>query len=353
MATMTINNKKLQEGLKIIKPFLATKNSIAILSHIKVSIEDGNILTLKAQNSTMSIMVECEADAGEGAFLVPLEKIGLLKSDTIEVDGINVKSGEMKYVVGEKAMQLFDDLKSVEVENPDYKIVVEEKQMKLVYRSAEHKSTSNRFIHGFLVKSNGDVVSTDGKRLALYKTRITGENAIEAIIPIDAVKNLTGKGLLSLQKRDKSENDRRTTVDFKLEYYNKDFLVTICGAEAEGSFPPYEYVIPAEEKLIHEVKWLKSDWSDKYKVFKALLDKKLKKVILGNGRIYVKNLTKGSYEEALPFAYPFKQGLNADFLNDWFSIMGDAQIELQERESDSLVISTGNVKYIIMPMSVN
>ncbi len=352
MATMTINNKKLQEGLKIIKPFLATKNTISILSHIKVSIEDGNILTLKAQNSTMSIMVECEADEGEGAFLVPLEKIGLLKSDTIEVDGINVKSGGMKYVVGEKAMQLFDDLKSVEVENPDYKIVVEEKQMKLVYRSAEHKSTSNRFIHGFLVKSNGDVVSTDGKRLALYKTRITGENAIEAIIPIDAVKNLTGKGLLSLQKRDKSENDRRTTVDFKLEYYNKDFLVTICGAEVEGSFPPYERVIPAEEKLIHEVKGLKSDWSDKYKIFKALLDKDLKKIIIGNGRIYVENLVKGAYEEALPFDYPYEQGVNAEFLNDWFETQGDADIRLQENYTDSIVISGDKLMYVVMPMSV-
>jgi DNA polymerase III sliding clamp (beta) subunit (PCNA family) len=344
---MVINNKKLQEGLKIAKGFISTKNTISLLSNIKVSIQDGNILTFNAHNSTFSVMVECEAEPGEGAFLVPVDKIPMLKSDNIEVGDDFVKSGEIKYLVGKNTMQEFNDLKSVDVDSPVYKCVVEPKQMKLVYAVSSKTLGNRRFLQGFLVKSNGEIVSTDGKRMAVYTTGIAGEREIEAIIPFEAIKYLTGKALVSLQGEGRE-------VLWKIEYYNKDFLVTLCGKTVEGSFPPYERVIPALEKLIHSVNWTKSDWAEKYKRFKPLLHKDNKKLLITeDSKVFVENLVIGSYEEALPFAYPFKQGLNADFLNDWFSIMGDAQIELQERESDSLVISTGNVKYIIMPMSVN
>lgn len=338
---MVINNKKLQEGFKIIKPFVEANNSISLFSNIKVSIEDGNILTLKAMTTQYSIMVEAEVEQSEGEFLITKNDTDLIKSDEIEVAEEFIKAGAFKIKHSKSNLDEFKQALPVFDFENGYAVVVEEKAMKLIYNSIDFSKDSYRFIKGFHVLGNGTIFSTNGKALALYDSGIVkeGDENFTAIVNGDLISKVKGKSLVTI----KNNNSM-------VEYYDGKFLVTIQGKNLEGSTPPYNKVIP--NNLVNFLTLKKSCWDKHFTQFSKILGKDNKRVTLSD-RVFVENIGRGIiYDEKMEPAFPITIAINAELLNDFFIMIGDAEVGLSEENYNSIMLTNAKVKYIVMPMKI-
>ncbi len=136
--------------------------------------------------------------------------------------------------------------------------------MEIVSRTvfATARETSRYAINGVLLKRNGkklEMVATDGRRLALSRTELTGASAkgesVTCIVPTKALN------IMMKLARDPEENVRMAISDTRIFFAfeptppgggkDPDKLpvprAVLSSVLVEGTFPPYEDVIPKDQ----------------------------------------------------------------------------------------------------------
>ncbi len=127
---------------------------------------------------------------------------------------------------------------------------------------ATARETSRYAINGVLLKRNGkklEMVATDGRRLALSRSELTGSNAkgdaVTCIVPTKALN------IMMKLARDPEENIRMAISDTRIFFAfepttpaggkDPDKLpaprAVLSSVLVEGTFPPYEDVIPKDQ----------------------------------------------------------------------------------------------------------
>ncbi len=347
---------------------------------------DGDVgaLTLAATDADTSIRlstVQVEVQT-PGEALVPAQKLQQIvaaeedeptltldvSEDVMEVRGADARFKIYGYSPADfPAMAEFPEGEATEGGNV-FEIEAGEMQ-RLVTRTlfATARETSRYAINGVLMHLAGkklEMVATDGRRLALARGAAQGASAdsdFKCIIPT--------KGLALVNKliEDSAERIRVAITDnqayFQFSADARPWKATLSSALVEGSFPPYEEVIPKDQdkKAVFEVTTLRSgvrraalltnEESRGVKLqFAGDADKTLKLSSrapeMGEAEV---NIDIESYD-----GDQIEIGFNPSFITDALKVVEDAQviIELKAPNKPGLLKSGNDFLYVVMPVSL-
>ena len=203
----------------------------------------------------------------------------------------------------------------------------------------------------FDLKEDGAVfVSTNGFKLSKYQTKMPGSGA-KLIVPTKVLEQVTG---LQDENVEIKYNDVNVIFDWG--------TTKVSGRLVDGKYPPYEQVIPVNEKV---VSLKQKDLVDALKRASLFADSTTKQVVLHveGSRIVVEGADKGfnksSFEEVSVYGNNVTMdiGFSATYLTDVLKIVGDGDIKLYFNESSSKPMLIKNVASpgltgLVMPVMI-
>jgi DNA polymerase-3 subunit beta len=233
---------------------------------------------------------------------------------------------------------------------------------------ATARENSRYAINGVLVKRDGkrlEMVATDGRRLALSRANLTGPadkdaKAISCIVPT--------KGLAMLQKliADHDEPVQIAITDnqilFSFGTAASPGRAILVSNLVEGSFPPYEDVIPKDQdkkvtfdkdvlaSAVRRAALLTNEESRGVKMSFNAKDKQLK--------LSSRAAEMGEANVDVPLtAYDgtdLEIGFNPAFITDALKVMNDPEVimELKASNKPGLIRSGTDFMYVVMPVNL-
>ncbi len=355
--------------LSIAENIIASKSNISILSNILMEAKD-NILKITASETKLNFFAEVNVDIlEEGSISVhcnkfysiikkmPGEEI-LVQTDDKNTISIQTKSkNNLNYVLKGIESEKFPVIKIDEDIN--FFSIKQETLSDMIKKTIFNipQNENRRYVNGifFEIDENGiKMVSTDGKRLSFIKKteNINIKNFEKGIIiPYkilwETLKLCSGNGdvLISLNNKN---------IYFKID--NFLFLSNLL----EGTFPPYEKVIPMFQPV--SLKINRAELYESLDRISQICDKESHKItfILSNGllKIFTEDITIGFGEESIPLDYKgeeLKIFLNYVFILDVLNVLKKENIIFEFKDAQSTVTvkeeENDEFVYIMMPMS--
>jgi DNA polymerase-3 subunit beta len=197
------------------------------------------------------------------------------------------------------------------------------------------------------------MVATDGRRLALVKTDITNQQAIDKKIIVPA------KTIQELLRNLKTEGEVKIVfADNQIMFeFNSTIIVSRL---IEGEFPNYEQVIPKEVKERLKLDREKFLWATKRAGILATADSQAIKIDLFKNKMVVSKNTPdlGEAREEIDINYSgreFSIGFNPNYLTDVLKSLDSDEIdfELSDAEKPGVIrTKDGSYVYIVLPMQL-
>ncbi len=364
----------LVEALNVVTAAVALRTPKPVLTCIKLSAGDG-CLTLAATDLEAALRLSTEkVDIHEdGEALIPADKFSQICREsvdptlTIEVkdDVANIRGQDSKFKVFGYPVGDFPPLPdSADIGKPDF--TIDAGQITTLIertRFATARENSRYAINGVLMKRKAkkvEFVATDGRRLAVSRgscSSIGEKGESQCIIP--------SKALNHLMKLTGNPED-------KVAAYITDsqaiFIVGQDGREAmlatnlvEGSFPPYEDVIPKDldKKVTFELDTLASA------VRRAALltneESKGVRLAFRAGSLVITSRAPemGEAEITVPLAKyegdDVEVGFNPSFITDALKVIHTSEIvfELKGPTKPGMIRAGNDFTYVLMPVSLN
>lgn len=252
--------------------------------------------------------------------------------------------------------------------------------LELVQRTifATARETSRYAINGVLIKRDGkklEFVATDGRRLALSRSQLTGASAkgesITCIVPTKALN------ILQKIAKDPDENVRVAVTDSRIYFAfeastpgggkDPDKLpaprAVLSSALVEGTFPPYEDVIPKDQdkritagrddlgSAVRKASVLTNEESRGVRMAFTAKDKRLKLSSrapeMGESEISIDLQAFEGDDIEISF--------NPAFITDVLKVVNDQQVivELKASNKPGLIRSaTNDFVYVVMPVNL-
>lgn len=256
---IVINRAALSESLAQASSMVIKKEG-AELGRIRLE-ATGNVLRISATNQAQAVRVECTQVEvqGEGVATVSPEKFGqvvaLETSDTLAVEltggNLSIRSDSAAYKLAIGEASKFPPVLPPLSSDPDFTVAAGE----LLYAmtavlgasGVEHVEPTRYALNGLSFKSPAsgklEIAGTDGRRLAVVRVDITGKSQHATTIPVVAVRFLQ-RLCKSLDKEDLLRMHTSESA-FRVVANGVDFGTVLV----EGQFPPYEDIIPADERV--------------------------------------------------------------------------------------------------------
>jgi len=233
---------------------------------------------------------------------------------------------------------------------------------------ATARENSRYAINGVLVKRDGkrlEMVATDGRRLALSRANLTGPGEKDAK-PISCI--VPTKGLAMLQKliADHDEPVQIAITDnqilFSFGTAASPGRAILVSNLVEGSFPPYEDVIPKDQdkkvtfdrdvlaSAVRRAALLTNEESRGVKMSFSAKDKQLKlssrAAEMGEANV---DVPLAAYE-----GVDLEIGFNPAFITDALKVMNDPEVimELKASNKPGLIKSGTDFMYVVMPVNL-
>ncbi|MBL6785068.1 MAG: DNA polymerase III subunit beta [Rickettsiales bacterium] len=378
---LTIDKNILQKSLSHIQGVVERRNSVPILSNLKITIDESkpNKINLTATDMDIAISEDLEAIIeGFGAITVPAHKLyDIVKKlpDSCDVvmqyepqdssQKLTVKAQKSKFTL---PVLPASDYPEIDIQNVSHSFNLNRKDLvKLLDKARFAISTEETryYLNGiYLHQANANdnrkvlrAVATDGHRLASIQTNLPeGATDMPSII-------IPRKTVMEIRKvLEEEQNDLEIKIDLsesKIQVSYSDF--TLISKLIDGSFPDYERVIPQNNTkvLTTELKPLNQAidrvatiTSDKSKSIKFHLDSN-KITISAN------DIDNGFAKEELDTEYndsSVEAGFNSKYLLEMTSVIDGNQIRMYFADSSSpaLVedVEDQDSLYVIMPMRV-
>ncbi len=251
---LTVAQDKLMAGLQSLIGVVPTKSSFPILSNVLLDFQDKR-LTISATDLEIAASTQIEAKVeSSGSMTVPArqftEIVKQLPSLSVE---LQVSENRMSIKCDRSRFQIVGLPKDDFPKMPELK---KEKTLKIsgsllqnIIRKtlfAVANDASRPALCGVLFQMGGDslkVVTTDGRRLALFEAMITPISHKSELL-------LSPKGL-NIVNRMLGGEDREITVQFDDSYSKFTFDGTVVYARhIEGTYPDYEKVIPTSNRKV-------------------------------------------------------------------------------------------------------
>jgi DNA polymerase-3 subunit beta len=242
----------LAHALAIVATAAPTRTSVPILTNIKVSAADGELL-LTATDLEMGLQYSVR-DVGiqrGGAAVLPAQKLASIvreiRDDEVKFDAdgklcaIELEGGQFKLTGADPQdfpqFPEFVEGRSVKLPVEDFRDMVRKTSFAVATEQGRYALTGVLFV---LRESEARMVGTDGKRLAYAKKKIKGgpKEEVRVIVPT--------RGLALVEKIVGEED-----VEIAFEFEETQLKARTSAGQmycrlVEGSFPNYEDVIPSD-----------------------------------------------------------------------------------------------------------
>jgi DNA polymerase-3 subunit beta len=357
------------KGVQLVQNTLSSRSTLPILSNILFeSNREG--LRLSATDLEMGIRCQVKADIRiQGAITIPARPLNDFLRTLEEGQELSIKINENQKIEIRSGR---DRCVLMGLSKDEYPILPElghDRFFSLssfLLREMLHKTSfavsndpSRRILNGVYLKINQGVivlVATDGRRLAtIQKPFLDPTSAAEIVIPIKVIHEL--EKILS-EEKDAEVQMGFTENQVTFRYQN----TTVISRLLEGSFPPFENLIP--KNSLHKIKLNKKNfflstqraavglWEKGGSVRLQLTDGKLQISAAALGRVEVESELEADYKGAT-----FSIAFNPTYLTDVLRTI-DADhvlLEITTPLNPGVLHPLGddNHTYVIMPMHSN
>jgi DNA polymerase III subunit beta len=259
-----INSKKLKEQVGALQGILARKNTIPVLSKIKIDASERGDLVMTATDLDVSLIIEQETDIlRPGSICLSGKKLGDITA-TFPNEPIHLRLDDKGEKVEFRAGRFVSKLAGTESEQfPEVPRVAGEAVKipasvfyeglrRTIFAVTEETQRFTISAILLLIDSSGlKLVSTDGHRLCYFRMATTAGNGqnLRCLIPIKAAREL--KSLLADEIRSDAKGEIKIKKGTQLEFEigNK----TMTAREITGDFPNWEMVIPKDFESFAEI----------------------------------------------------------------------------------------------------
>lgn len=355
--------------LNIAESVISTKNNISILSNVLIETKMDKI-KISACETTLSFFAEIGAEIIEdGSISVYCNRlysiIKKLESDEIEISSDEQNMVSIKPKNSKKSLYNLNGISSEKfppvkpIEDVDFFSLTQDIFTEMTKKTifSVPVMDNRRFVSGILFEKTENsikMVSTDGKRLSLINKSISIENIenTNIILPPkilnEIIKLCTGNGDIKI-----ALSEKNIVIQIDNFYFISNLL--------EGSFPPYQKVIPTEQHNSFVIS--RKELFNSIDRISLIGDKESHKVIFkiteDTLKIYTENITLGSGEEFVLIDYkgnPFEIALNSVFITDVLNVLTSDKIIFEFRDTQTPVIvkelNDNDYIYIMMPMTI-
>jgi len=378
---ITIDKNILQKSLSHIQGVVERRNSVPILSNLKITIDENipNKVNITATDMDIAISEDLEAIIdGSGSITVPAHKL----HDIVRKlpDGCDVivsynesSTGQKLTVKAQKSNFTLpvlpsSDYPEIDIQNVSHKFTLARKDLvKLLDKARFAISTEETryylngiYLHHAVANENRKVlraVATDGHRLASIQTDLP-EGAAEMpaiIIPRKTVMEI--RKILEEEQNDLEINIEISESKIKVSFQD----ITLISKLIDGSFPDYQRVIPQNNNKVlttdlkplnQAIDRVATITSDKSKSIKFQID-------ADKITISANDVDNGFAKEELDTEYKdssVEAGFNSKYLLEMTSVIDGNQVRMHFADSSSpaLVedVEDQDSLYVIMPMRV-
>jgi len=259
-----IHAKKLKEQVGALQGILARKETIPVLSRIKIEAGDKGAFVMTATDLDVSLIIEQEVDIlSPGSICLSGRKLGDIAGTLpnepvhLKLDGkggrVEFRAGRFKSKLSGTDSEQFPEVARVKGESIKLPagIFYEGLKRTILAVTEDNKRFTINGILLLIEDSTLKMVSTDGHRLCYFRmTTSAGSNQnLRCLIPIKAVREL--KSLLADEIRINSQAEVKIKKGSQLEFEigNK----TMMAREISGTFPNWEMVIPKNFEFFSEI----------------------------------------------------------------------------------------------------
>ena len=258
-----IQAKKLKEQVGALQGILARKETVPVLSKIKIETSDRGDLVMTATDLDVSLIIEQEVDIlSSGSICLSGKKLGQLAGSLPANEPVHLRLDDKSDRVEFRAGRFVSRLSGTESEQfPEVprvggepvKIpasVFYEGLRRTIFAVTEDNSRFTISAVLLLTDEAGlKMVSTDGHRLCFFRMATTagGGQNLRCLIPIKAAREL--KSLLADEIRGNAEIKIKKGTQLEFEIGNK----RMTAREITGDFPNWEMVIPKNFESFAEV----------------------------------------------------------------------------------------------------
>ena len=369
-----VNRAALVQALGLAGSVVLTRTPKPVLTCVKLLAgqKDGvKSLTLIATDMELALQYTLtQVDiAAEGVALIPAGKLSEIVNNspddtlTLETaaDTTTIKGADAQFKVFGFNAEEFPPISSFEGA-PDFTITAGAlRQLLDKTRFAAAREMTRYAINGVLFEKKGkklSLVATDGHRLAHTKDDVASEGRdITAVVPIKAI---------NLIERLLTDPEQIVALQFK---ENRLFIqitgeggaaATMSTSLVEGTFPPYNDVIPKDsdkKAQIDREKFLSA-------VRRAALltneESKGVRLAFGNNTLTITSRAPemGEAKIDLPVEYngePVEIGFNPIYLMDALKVADTQQLtfEMKQGNKPGLLKSGTNFQYVVMPVNLS
>jgi DNA polymerase-3 subunit beta len=354
----------LLSGIQIVQGVITPKSTLPILSNILIETQTGQ-LKLTATDLDIGISCVMPVDIQEvGAITIPAKRFGdiikELNADEVEV---NAKKNNLVLIETELCQFKIMGLAPEEFPKlPEFKdkaaIKIEQallKTMLTLTLFAVSLDETRYILNGILFQLKADkltLVATDGKRLALYETKLKQRIDQEMRIIVPA------KTIQELNRNLKEEGELSLILGNNQVLFDLDGVVIISRL-LEGEFPDYHTVVPPESANKIQINREQFLWAVKRAALLSTPDYQAVKLEVFKNKLVVSKSTPdvGESREEMTIDYQGKDmtiGFNPNYLMDVLKNLPDDSIvfELVDSEKPG-VLRTGGYTYIVLPMRLS
>ena len=356
---LTIERASLLKVLTHVQSVVERRNTIPILSNVKVETPDGH-LSLNATDMDLDIVEQVEADVGQtGATTAPAHTLydivrKLPEGAEVELESsgddgqLTLRSGRSRFTLACLPTEDFPVMSGGELPHEFTLSAADLRAMIERTRFAISTEETRYYLNGIYLHTaerNGTpvlrAVATDGHRLASVE------------VPRKAVAELYK--LIE----DSADDVAVALSDAKIRFSFDGAVLT--SKLIDGTFPDYDRVIPAENDKVVEVDCAAfKDAVDRVSAISSEKSRAVKLAISKNNMVLSANSPEnGTATEELEIAYDggeLEIGFNSRYLLDIAQQIdgGDARLSLSDAASPTLIQDTSDTSalYVLMPMRV-
>ncbi len=250
-----INARQLREQVRCLHGIFTGKETIPILSRIKIDADTDGILRMTATDLDVTLIVEQEADVLQaGSICLSGRKLGEITGNLpnepvhlkleINSEKIEFRAGKFKSKLSGIDSEQFPEIVETNAESITLSAATVYQGLRRTIFAANEDS--QRFtINGVLLLIEDSVlkmVSTDGNRLCYFRMTVESKTNLRCLIPIKAAREL--RQILAFELKNESKAEISIKKGSQLEFAVGNKRMT--ARELSGNFPNWEMVIPKE-----------------------------------------------------------------------------------------------------------
>ena len=359
-----VNRETLMKGLEITQNIISAKATLPILSNFLLETQKDK---LRLTATDLNIGISCVIPVNileQGAITIPAKRFsGIIKELSEDEIEINTKKNNFVIVETKNCQFKIIGLPSEEFPKlPEFKdrevIKLEASMLKSMLNQTSFAVSMDEvkyILNGILFKLSKDqitLVATDGKRLAISKSKLAQpvSKELSFIVPI--------KTLMELERNLKEDSELSLIIGANQVLFDlKDIM--IISRLIEGEFPDYQQVVPpvSEQKIkVNRQQFL---LAVRRAALLATPDYQAVKLEIFKDKLVISKSTPdvGESREEVAVEYRGKEtmiGFNPSFLVDVLKILSDetVEFEISGSEKPGVIRSQGFV-YIVLPMRLS